>query len=117
MGGHQLKVVTNDRLLGGHMCFTAKRVVWLANKRANPYIETAKRIWLCPLPVEARALLLATAGATKYTFGLELAAANIHLERTLRTEVLAALWNKRRKNALTLVFPYFLKVMASTLFN
>ena len=103
LNGNSLQVVRNDRLLGGHMCFTAKRAVWLANQRAQRFLETAKRISLCPLSVDARAMLLATAAATKYTFGLELGACHIHVERALRSQVLSAIWSKRQKKCVDIV--------------
>ena len=103
LNGTALKVTSDDRLLGGHMRFTTKNVTWLANQRALGFLETAQRICLCPLSVDARAMLLATAGATKYTFGLELGGCHIHVERRLRTQVLSAIWSKRQKKCVDIV--------------
>ena len=117
LNGTALKVTSDDRLLGGHMRFTTKNVTWLANQRALGFLETAQRICLCPLSVDARAMLLATAGATKYTFGLELGGCHIHVERRLRTQVLQPYGARDRRNALTLFCHFALKVTTLTQFS
>ena len=61
------------------------------------YIQVAKRVAIAPLSFDARALLFSSAGATKFTFGLELGSCTIALEKKLRTAVLNAIWQKRPK--------------------
>ena len=103
LDGKKLKVVTNDKLLGGQMSFTSKRALHVANTRANAYMQTAKRITLCPLSIDARALLLSTAGANKYSYGLELGACSLQLERKLRSTIVAAVWQKRPMKCVDIV--------------
>ena len=59
------------------------------------YLQVAKRASMCPLNIRAREILLSTAGAPKYHYGLELGPCSVSLERTLRTTIVNALWCKR----------------------
>ena len=95
LDGKPLKVVSDDRLLGGHHCFSKRRARWLANQRATKYLEVARRISICPLSINARYTLLATAGAAKFLFGIELGACTRKLEAQVRKAVVNAVWSKR----------------------
>ena len=95
LDGKSLKVVSDDRLLGGHLCSTKRRARWLANQRATKYLEVARRICICPLSINAKFTLLATAGAAKFLFGIELGACTRKLEAQVRKAVVNAVWSKR----------------------
>ena len=106
--GHDIATADAECLLGAQLSFTKKRDRALANQRAMRYLAAAERISLCPLNISARHTLLTSAGASKYTFGLELGACDRKLESTLRSKVLSALWRgrslKSSHKALTLCF-------------
>ena len=93
--GHAIATADAERLLGAQLSFTKKRDRALANQRAMKYLAAAERISLCPLNISARHTLLTSAGASKYTFGLELGACDRKLESALRSKVLSALWRGR----------------------
>ncbi|CAE7832127.1 unnamed protein product [Symbiodinium sp. CCMP2592] len=98
-----LHSATDERLLGGHLSFTKRRARKLADHRANQYLQVARRATLCPLNIEAREILLSTAGAPKYHYGLELGPCSVSLERTLRTTIVNALWHKRSSRCIDVV--------------
>ena len=106
--GREVTVVKDDKLLGGHLSFTQRRARWLADERAKKYQAVAKRIALCPLNYPAKHTLLATAGATKFNFGLELGSCTRKLEKQVRKVAINAVWAKRASKsndiALTLCF-------------
>ena len=93
----------DERLLGGHLSFTKRRARKLADQRANQYLQVAKRASMCPLNIRAREILLSTAGAPKYHYGLELGPCSVSLERTLRTAIVNALWRKRSSRCIDVV--------------
>lgn len=95
LDGITLQPVSQEKLLGGQMSFASKRSLKLANKRAEAFLAVSKRVMICPLNDDARASLLSTIGAAKYTYGLELGGCSIQLERTLRSSILACIWHKR----------------------
>ena len=86
--------VSDDRLLGGHLSLTKKRARALADSRASAFLNTAKRISMCPLNFSAKEHLLFSAGASKYIVGLELGPCTLKLEKQLRQTVVRALWSK-----------------------
>ena len=98
------QLVQDDKLLGGQMSFSKKRSTMLATVRASKYIRVAERIALAPLNIRAKEILLQSAGASKFTFGLELGSCSIHAERRLRSAVANALWAKRRIRSLDMLF-------------
>ena len=93
--GQNLQPVNNENFLGGQMSFASKRCLKIANLLARAFLDVSKRVMICPLNADARATLLATIGATKYTFGLELGGCALQLERTLRSSILSCVWSKR----------------------
>jgi hypothetical protein len=96
--------VTDERLLGASLSFTKKRSKKLANKRAQAYLTVAQRINVCPLNMPAREILLATAGATKFSFGIEMGSCNLKVERTLRSAVARCLWTKGNHKSTDILF-------------
>ena len=98
------KVVLADKLLGCSLSFTKRRSRQLMDQRANAYLNVAKRTAFCPLSIDSRELLLATAGAPKYTYGLELGPCQKKIERTLRSAVAKALWSKGQHKSLDMLF-------------
>ena len=91
---------SDDKLLGASLSFTKRR----SNKRASSYMAVAQRIVLCPLNIAAKEILLSTAGAPKYAYGLELGPCSVQLERKLRSTVCRTLWSKgsRKSNDILL---------------
>ena len=85
------EVVLADKLLGCSLSFTKRRSRQLMDQRASAYLNVAKRTAFCPLSIDAGELLVATAGAPKYTYGLELGPCQVKLERSLRSAVAKAL--------------------------
>ena len=96
--------VTDEKLLGASLSFTKKRSKKLANKRAQAYLTVAQRINVCPLNMPAREILLATAGATKFSFGIEMGSCNLKVERTLRSAVARCLWTKGNHKSTDILF-------------
>ena len=84
----------NDKLLGASLSFTKRRSRELADKRAVSYMAVAQRISICPLNIAAKETLLATAGAPKYCYALEMGPCSVHIERKLRSAICRALWSK-----------------------
>ena len=93
----------DERLLGGQLSFTKRRARKLADHRANQHLQVARRATMCPLNIRAREILLSTAGATKYHYGLELGPCSVALERTLRTTIVNALWRRRSSRCVDVV--------------
>ena len=88
------KVVTFDKLLGYNLAFTKRRSTQMMDQRAQAYTSVARRIAMCPLSLDAREILLTSAGASKFTYGLEIGSCQKKLEKSLRSAVVKALWTK-----------------------
>ena len=73
------------------------------DQRAQSYITVARRIAMCPLSIDAREMLLASAGASKFTYGIELGSCQIKLEKQLRTAVSKALWSKGQQKSVDML--------------
>ena len=73
------------------------------DQRAQSYITVARRIAMCPLSIDAREMLLASAGASKFTYGIELGSCQIKLEKQLRTVVSKALWSKGQQKSVDML--------------
>ena len=86
------------------MSFTKKRSHLIANQRASAFHTVAQRIAICPLNISAKEILLASAGAPKFSFGLELGSCDIKTERSLRSVVSRALWSKSHHKSNDVLF-------------
>ena len=95
---------TDEKLHGASLSFSKKRSRHLADYRAKKYLTVAQRIAICPLNIAAKETLLATAGAPKYTYALEMGPCSVQTERKLRSTVCRALWSKSSHKSNDILF-------------